>query len=359
MAKLEDLPSEPGHWRCGNSYAQEIVVTGELPNGYGKDNTQTLEPVATKLKGNWWSRKTEEEAAFIDEIQAARERFEEDLGLEEVGEALSAQESAQLSSLVNVATQNVKEVEKIYDYWDGKTMNGLPRDVWISGLASEWPLSESDIVSEHVPQCSNSLPGAWVEVQDLVGNSVQTVRYYFCHGDEAKQKRSTDRWAIKKLLEDAARAVRCAMFTMWRVVLYRRSLAEYDDIDVGTFIPQPPAPPPPETPAGPGGFKAPTLPEDPWVPPPPAEPPSFPTFPVDAIITTIDWEPPPTHPIPPPLPPPPIPPPSGPEGGPGPMQPTPPTSPPPGPQAQGERSNVGMVVGVAAVLVAGALFLRK
>lgn len=290
MATLEDLKPEPGHSRCGNSYAKEILVSGQLPNGYGKDNTHTLEPVADKPSGSWWGRRSPEEAEFSDQIQAAIARLKDDIG---GNTALIPSEAAALSSMTYLAEQNLKQVSEIYDFWDGKT-GGLPRDSELSGRESEWPLDTSDILSQYMYACRPKMTGKWVPIRAGLGEG-PVVRNYYCHMWSLTERRVEDRLRIWTLLDEAARAVRCAEWTMWRVTLYRQSLAEFDEIDAGTLAPAPPVAPEPTFPVGPGMFAPMEFEDDPYVPPPP----KIPEEPVDATISAVD--------PPPPLPPPPAP----------------------------------------------------
>jgi len=335
MVDLKDFKAEPGAPACGTSYAKPLLVSGRLPNGFGAENTHELAAVTPALSGDWWGRGTPAEAKMVVDIEEAIERFM-DAYQSDVALRLSTKERIAIYTLVHQAKQDLSRVAEIYGFWAG-TLPGLPHDFEFN-RTSEWPLSASDVQYEYMSACTPDKKGQWVEDRQLGLGGPRVVRRYYCATDALIERRAADRWQIQTLLRHAARAVRCADWTLWRVSLYRKSLADFEGVNAGDFIPPQPTPPkPPATTfGGPGGLLSPDYDPPPEIPTPKPKPPAttFPTSPVDAFIPR------PGGPLPPlpPLPPPPIPPEGGawppagggPEGGEGP-DPTWPegTSPPP------------------------------
>lgn len=316
MPSLQDFKPEPGYPGCGTSYTKALVVSGKLPNGFGAENTHELPAMTPPLSGNWWGRGTAEEADMVADIHDAIARFK-DAYNSAMALRLEAKERVALWSLVLKAEQNLRRVSEIYDWWAGK-IPGLPHDFQVGGRTSEWPLTESDIQSEYMGACSADRKGQWVEDRQLGLGGMRVVRLYYCANDALLERRSQERWLIFDLIRSAARLVRCASWTLWRVSLYRKSLAEFDEVDAGDFVPKPPKAPPKTPFTGPGGY----LPAD-WEPPPQPTPPkpktTFPTSPADAFIPRPPVVEPPGPKIPiPPWEPPPSPGGGGPEGGTGP-----------------------------------------
>lgn len=237
---------EPGSARCGNSFERNITVTGEIPgrNGYGGDLKHILPRVAKVPTGQWWSQESTKERTFVASVRNGLERARRDLAdnLLQVG----ALDSLTIEYLFDLAEGNLERVDRIYAFWRGQgahpeTGNWLPADHNVPSpigagtfsRRSEWPLTASDAIYEYLEECHGQ-SARWVEDRELVGNTVQTVRLYFCPGDTTRQQRARDRAQILELLLDAARAVRCAHYGVWRLVLYKRAVqrwnAQYGDL---------------------------------------------------------------------------------------------------------------------------------
>jgi hypothetical protein len=312
---------EPTAIRCGESFDRQVLVTGEIPyrGGFGKDNKRYLRPVIEELPtGEWWSNKSEAEQAFVTLVIEARARLESDLVAAKVaGEITDAQRDT-IIYLIQLSDANLAQVQQLYDYWDGETWHPeletiMPRDPTFDRV-SNWPLIKGDNIAAHQSECAD-VEGEWVEDRELVGASVAMVGYFYCPTKETKAQRKKDREAIHQLLLDAAKAIRCGEWGLWRMVLYRQSLVQWDaeyggfglagEPGVGT-----PAPPKPQIDAGPGQLKPPTLDEPPPWPgpekPPDWEPPNFRLIDVGDLpplpTPEGELEPPPTPPIPPPTP---------------------------------------------------------
>jgi hypothetical protein len=276
--------AEPGSIRCGNSFERNLVVTGELPNrqGFGSNHKRSIPRVAKVPGGQWWSTKTPQEAAFRSSIvsRIAQVRVE----LQQNSSSLSPAQEASIEWLLELSEANLARVDAIYAYWDGngehpETGERLPVDMhpdappgFQVGQTSEWPLTASDAIADYIPSCagSNWVRGQWVEDRQLVGNTVRVLREYFCPGEATRERRSEDRLIILELLLDAARAARCAQYGLWRIVLYRRALADweeqYGDLPTfqagggGGYVPTPGI-------SGAGGFAQGTRPRDPGMDP--------------------------------------------------------------------------------------------
>lgn len=261
--------SEPGYIRCGNSFEKTIVVTGEIPgrNGFGSNRKHTIGRVALQPSGSWWSKKDPKEAAFVSQINARMQTTQRDIDLNR-GE-LSQGDIASLEWLLELARNNLARVDAIYTFWTGfgehpETGERLPADqnapTGFGGTmsrASEWPLTASDAIYEYLGECQGQ-SARWVDDRELVGGTTQHMRYYFCPGDQTRAQRARDRSQILKLLLDAARAVRCAQYGVWRLVLYKRAVAEWNATYGGLDLASPTEPgvaPRPGVLGGQGGFQ--------------------------------------------------------------------------------------------------------
>lgn len=299
--------AEPGYIRCGNSFERTIVVTGEIPgrNGYGKSHKHTIGRVAKVPGGQWWSRKTPQEAAFRSQIEGRMEGVERDLS-DNITQIPIAQAQA-VEYLLALARGNLDRVDAIYAYWAGSGEHPqfgerLPVDTQAPSpfpgggtyaRPSEWPLTESDAIYEYVPECQGKA-ATWVDDYELVLSEMKRVRKYFCPGVQTIERRAEDRKDILELLLDAARAVRCAQYGVWRIVLYRRAIADWAEQYGGVGLQTPTEP----RPQGPrpgsdaqigGGFVSPTRPIEP--PDLPGNPPGLQPQPGNIPFppTPLDW----------------------------------------------------------------------
>jgi hypothetical protein len=298
--------AEPGSIRCGNSFERTIVVTGEIPgrNGYGANHKHTIGRIALQPSGTWWSKKDPKEAAFISQITTRMQSVQNDINLNRA--ALSQADIASLEWLLELAANNLARVEAIYTYWTGfgahpETGESLPADQnapngfgGTMARASEWPLTASDAIYEYLGECQGQ-SARWVDDRELVGGTTQHMRYYFCPGDQTRAQRARDRSQILKLLLDAARAVRCAQYGVWRIVLYKRAVADWNAQYGGTpdiaSPTQPGTQPRPGVVGGQGGFQY--QPVDPIGPLRPTNDGGLEPGPVAPIPPTpVDWIPP-------------------------------------------------------------------
>lgn len=280
---------EPGASHCGNTFDVNMTVTGELPgkSGFGSDRKHFLRRVGLIPAGSWWSTKSAKEQAFVASIRNRMQEVEQEL-LANAG-ALDEDEEGAIIYLIKLALGNLEHVEDLYAYWDGvgphpDTGIGLPFDE-NSGQVSAWPLTATDKIYLHVEECEGKT-AVWVSDRELVGQAVQHVRYFYCPSSATIAQRSKDRTRIRKLILNAARAIRCAQWGLWRMLLYKQSLAAWDAQYGGLPDLQTPTQPGP-TPSGavfPGTFQSPhrdepipPIPERPdddppdWKAPPPGE----------------------------------------------------------------------------------------
>jgi hypothetical protein len=261
---------EPNYKRCGNSFERNLVVTGEIPgrNGFGSNRKHTIARIAVvPTTANWWSRQGASERQFTTAIVTRMGSVRNDAAAEQPWIPYSQMQS--IEWLLALAQGNLDRVAAIYLYWSGtgehpETGERLPVDesapspvgAGTYGRASEWPLTASDAIYEYVGECAGK-SAAWVDDRELVGGTVQHIRNYFCPGATTRAQRARDRKQILELLLDAARAVRCAQYGIWRVSLYRQSVQDWNNRygDLPGFQ-QPGAQPPSGSPyQGAGGFQ--------------------------------------------------------------------------------------------------------
>ena len=245
MAKVPSgFQAEPGQSSCGNSWPDLITVNGMIPGtgGYGSDRTQSLLPVATMPSGNdWYSYDGAAERKFIEDIkyrlgQVDTERFT-------AGQRgdLSLKEADAVRYLANLARNNLERVQNIYRFWNGElevhpqTGSRLPVDAPAprhpgsgSNLRSEWPLQAGVSLAKYMSECTNK-SDEWVETSE----GPRVVRLYYCHGIEIRIERVEDRERIRRLIIDAAAAVRCAHFGLWRMTLYNQALKKWREHQTG------------------------------------------------------------------------------------------------------------------------------
>lgn len=253
MAPMAKVPSgfqpEEDEPRCGDSFSRQITVTGVVPGtgGYGSDLTKVLKLVASEPHGDWYSRDSAEEQSFIENILYTSNRVERDLAAAVLREQLTEAQADSVAYLINLSKRNILRVELLYEYWEGEaahpqTGSSLPVDD-TSGRASEWPLPEGDDLYNYLPAC-RGLTGEWVDDRQLMGSEVQHLRYYYCPSSESHAQRKRDRAAIRELLINAARAVRCAEFGLWRQVLYNEAYEVWSQHSTGLGYQREPGEPP-------------------------------------------------------------------------------------------------------------------
>lgn len=267
-------PERPGS-TCGSSWSDPLRVTGRLSstNSFGSNIFVDLDAVAdaddlrrTQGKLSWdGPHETRVRDAFDARVRETLDdlvKFKGDLG--------QANFDA-VEGLLRMAVDNLSYVEAIHEKW----------------RAARWPMSRLHFNDEH---CTRE-----VDMGKVFGGGFERCPTYSTH-----LERDADRDEIVRRFVDAAHAIRCAEFGMWRVVLYRRALGEWRRTPQGggpgglaptppstprppaagggTFTARPPGPPPPPTPPAPPNPLLPEFPPDLGAgealpPPPPPEPP--------------------------------------------------------------------------------------
>jgi len=242
---------EPGETRCGASFGRGITVTGEIygSGGIGAELKHIVPRLSVMPTGNWWSYRSQDEANLIDSVKTRIPVVADDAQEQFGHDAISLSQKNAIDYLLDLAHSNLRRVDEIYAYWDGKiphpaTGVGLPYDSQYNRV-SEWPLGAGDAIYQHTSECKG-VSGDWVADRELQGSTVRQVRWYFCPDETMRQQRSKDRNAIRSLVLNAARAVRCAEWGLWRIVLYRQALALWEEKygDRGSFAAGTPGPGP-------------------------------------------------------------------------------------------------------------------
>jgi hypothetical protein len=175
-----------------------------------------------------------------------------------------------IEGLLSMAVGNLDHVEALHSKW----------------AAARWPLSRAHYAEE----CTRE-----VDMGKVLGGGFDRCPTYSQH-----LERDADRDEIVRRYVDSAHAIRCAEYGMWRVVLYRRALEQWQRTPQGGGPSGlAPTPPKPKTPPVGGGlsFEA----QPPGPPPPPTQPqpeqPGLPDFPPEIDGGAL---PPPPPPEPPP-----------------------------------------------------------
>ncbi len=222
---------EPGESRCGASWPRSITVTGEIPGtgGYGRDRKHALPRVGT-LPGQT-SYDTADERRFIEQVSASAERVGNEYRDASQARDITPEEGELIRYLLQLATSNLARAQNLYAYWRGDGAHPQTGE----RLQSEWPLPAGDDIDRYIAECAGRR-GEWVEDRELVGAEVQVIRSYYCPGSAQYLQRQKDRNSIRRLLEDAAAAVRCAHFGLWRMVLYNAAYAQWSAQQTGMGI---------------------------------------------------------------------------------------------------------------------------
>lgn len=275
MRPSTDYPSERPGSTCGASWPDPMRVSGRLSatNSFGTQIYVDLPEVAdaTSLRRtpgllSWAGPR---EKAVLDGFEARiRETLDD---LIKFKDAIGDDNRDAVEGLLSMAVDNLRYVEAIHEKW----------------VNARWPLSKTHYNDEH---CTRE-----VDMGKVFGGGFDVCPDYGMH-----LERDADRDEIVKRCIDTAHAIRCAEFGLWRVVLYRRALAEWRRTPQGGgpdgLAPTPPKPKKPPTVGG-MGFTA--LPPGP--PPPPTQPqppnPTLPDFPPELGGVAL---PPPPPPEPPP-----------------------------------------------------------
>ncbi len=254
LAPMARVPAhyqeEPGASRCGDTFEEGLTVTGEIygRGGFGADHIKFIPRVTEEPGGTWWSTDSADERDFIGDVERAAERVDDQLG--QLSGELTVEQSNSVWRLLQLAEDNLEEVDELYAYWSGEGPRpGL--DLWRpgAGTPSEWPLESGDRIFDYRGECYG-LSGEWVDrhAYDVASGQYRpTGEQYWCPDQDDRDQRAEDRERIHQLLVDAARAVRCAQWGLWRMVLYGRAVKDWDDKYGGQLgmVLQTEAPPPP------------------------------------------------------------------------------------------------------------------
>lgn len=277
MAKTPaKFPSETGLGKaCGHTWAQNLVVTGRLPNGFGAQLQHELTPVISgDLSELGWNG--DEEARLLEQLQDRIKSVFVQTNLAKP--ALSKKNLDAIRWLLRQAEVLLVAVSKVHQLW------------W-NRKGGAWTLDKEDRVTNfldaHPDPCAGNM-GEWKV--DTSGARLRNVR---CPSEEEIAQRPKDRATIRQLVEDAAMHVRCAEFGLWRSLLYQDALDAWKETpqggQAGGFQTRPGEPP-----RGPDGLQA-----TPWdrddldlAPTPPSEPPDV-NLPDPGVLPTPKPPPPP------------------------------------------------------------------
>ncbi len=246
---------EPGAQRCGDSWQDFLMVTGELPGtqGYGKDSKHSLPPVVSEgaptktvpgaTPGTWYSYDTDAERKFVDGMAPSAKRVYTELDAVNEGRLgnnsklrLTPMQIQEVQYLMDLHEANLDRVEALYAYWEGDR-NLHPQTGEYT--TNEWPLPAGDDIEDYVAECEG-LSGKWVEETGFGFEGGTVLRSYYCPGGAGLARRAKDRNAIGRLLIDAAKAIRCAHWGLWRMALYGMERAAWDAGPGGRGIQQRP-----------------------------------------------------------------------------------------------------------------------
>lgn len=272
-----NYPSERSGSTCGSSWPDPLRVTGQISatNTFGQQIYVDLPEVAdadAMRRGQGlisWNGPHEKRVR-----KALEDRISETLDdLTKFRGEIGTDNFAAVEGLLELAVTNLDYVDAIHQKW----------------VKFRWPLSRAQYNAEH---CKTEL-----DMGQVFANGFDRCPTYGQH-----LERDADRDALLGRFVDAAHAIRCAEFGMWRVVLYRRARREHGASPAGGrpggLAPTPPKKPKP--PAAGGGFSAqPPGPTPPPTLPQPVGPPNplLPEFPPDLGGEAL---PPPPPPEPPP-----------------------------------------------------------
>jgi hypothetical protein len=276
-------PSPPYPKNCGDDWDKVGLVTGQLPGKgtFGKQFQKGLQPLANKadLKniGSDLQDQQDLETIIQDKIDTL-----EDVTLKNSGEGgarriLTVKEEASVVWLLDRAKAELKAANKLWDKWEdrpygrfplsyGDTLKDMPGDVGVrTSQNSDQPLDNWCAQ----PDTSGHRPAP--RYGTLFASAFGTVLR--CPTTEELKQRPKDRAKIKQRFGWALMYVRCADFGLHRILLYKKALAEWHEVDLPSdFAPEKPPGPdfggpdsfkaPPTGPGGPTDFKAPSLPDE-------------------------------------------------------------------------------------------------
>ncbi len=270
MAKPPSGYKGPLGYPCGKSWAEPLIVTGELPGkNFGKHLTHTLSPVVTGLGDK------EGEIGWGGTYEDTRksqlfDRLEDVLSqLRIAGLRMTQAEKDSVEWLINRAAEELDAVRDIHVSWNFR-------------VDGTYPLSYGDSIKDfpaakHWQDCANpdnilTPPGPHYgfEVPAEGGGTVR------CPSRTTLNLRPVARKMILQHFIDAAMHIRCAEFGIWRITLYRQAREEWLKTARGG-APGGLRTPPREGRGGAGGFAAPTYEpptggDDDWRIPPDAPP---------------------------------------------------------------------------------------
>ncbi len=251
MAKPPSGYKGPLGYPCGKSWAEPLIVTGELPGkNFGQHLTYTLSPVVGELGdkegeiGWGGAYETSRKQQLFDRLEAAMS------ALRIAGVQMTQSERDSVEWLLQQAADELDATRDIHLRWNFREGGAYPLSYGDSlkdfPAAKHWQdcANPGDILSPPGPHYGFEVPAA-------EGGTAR------CPTRTTLKARPRDRATIRQHFIDAATHIRCAEYGLWRITLYRKARQEWLDSARGG-APGGLRTPPRDGLGGPGGLRTPT-----------------------------------------------------------------------------------------------------
>ena len=205
---------------CGASWRDALTVRGTIPGtgGFGESFARTLPPVVSDLEGGagylgWDGEYEHERKAQLETVLAG---VREDVTglLRELPEKTKST----LLQLLAGARDQLDAIEEIHESWrlrDDGTF-GLQYGDAMEDFPAAQHIEDCTTYPTQGPHYGKRVPGR--------GRGDDVI----CPTRAELDQRSVDRDQVATLYRDTARWIRCAEWTLWRTILYRRALEQWD-----------------------------------------------------------------------------------------------------------------------------------